>query len=150
MSNNIQGYAPAQTVIESHSQQSLSNFLTDCILKPLNMTSTTFKRTHAKETGHASQTFGHQYRRIPHSFYEVDMPLVVGMGGLMSTAPDILRWARLLLGGRANKNEIIPRTVLEECMSAQVLLPHSIPGDVRVQMASNEIFGIPVSFTFIS
>jgi CubicO group peptidase (beta-lactamase class C family) len=153
MSNNMQGYALAQTLIERYSQQSFSNFLTDRILKPLNMTSTTFKRTHAKETGHASQAFDHQYRRIPRSFYEADMPLVAGMGGLLSTAPDILRWARLLLGGRANKNEVIPRAVLEECMSAQVLVPHSTPGDVRVTYGfgwlQDEIFGISVSFIVI-
>jgi CubicO group peptidase (beta-lactamase class C family) len=62
---------------------------------------------------------------------DTDMPLLAGAGGVLSTAPDMLRWARLLLGGL---NELVvdgtvPKEVREECMMPQVLLPKSSRAD---------------------
>jgi CubicO group peptidase (beta-lactamase class C family) len=89
------------------------------------MSSTSFSREKAERTGQSSQAFDEVYRRVPHTFTEIDMPLVAGMGGVLSTAPDILRWARLFLGGleKTTAEKIIPRTVLDECTAAQALLP---------------------------
>jgi hypothetical protein len=51
---------------------------------------------------------------------------LAGAGGVLSSAPDILKWAKMWLGV-TNSSEIgISRSVLDECLSAQVLSDKNI------------------------
>jgi CubicO group peptidase (beta-lactamase class C family) len=111
-------------MVERFSRQSLPAFITERIFRALNMTSSSYSRTSAQASDNASQAFDKQHRRVPHVTFEEDMPIEAGMGGVLSTAPDMLRWARLLLGGmeESEAESIVPRAILDECMSPQVLL----------------------------
>jgi CubicO group peptidase (beta-lactamase class C family) len=88
------------------------------------MTSTTYTHARADEIGQTSQAFNANYRCIPYTYLDSNIPLTAGMGGVLTTAPDMLRWARLLLGGLSGTLDdgIVPSSVRGECMNAQVLV----------------------------
>jgi CubicO group peptidase (beta-lactamase class C family) len=120
----------AQVLIERFSNQTLPEFIGERIFKPLNMTSTSYSLSAALASGRASQAFDAAYRRIPLGLPDIDQALIAGAGGILSTAPDMLKWAKLLLGGWKDKeeDEIVPAKVREECMGAQTLLPRATKG----------------------
>jgi CubicO group peptidase (beta-lactamase class C family) len=142
-------------LVERLSQQSLPAFIAERIFRPLNMTSSSYSRTSAEASGHASQAFDEEHRRVPHTTSEADMPIEAGMGGILSTAPDMLRWARFLLAGveETKAESIVPRAVLEECMSPQVLIRGhgpAKPGRSRITYGfgwqQDQLFGVRVSY----
>lgn len=120
----------AQVLIEHFSNQTLPEFITQRIFKPLNMSSTSYSLSAALASGRASQAFDTAHRRIPLGLPDIDQALIAGPAGILSTAPDVLKWARLLLGGwnGTDMDGVVPKEVREEFMSAQSLLPRATRG----------------------
>lgn len=61
-------------------------------------------------------------RRIPTWFNDEDTPFIGGAGNILSSAPDLVKWAKVLLGVIDSSTVGISRAVLDECLSAQSIV----------------------------
>jgi CubicO group peptidase (beta-lactamase class C family) len=86
------------------------------------MTSSTYSFKEATAGGHVSESWNVDTRRIPHWLLEEDIALVGGAGGIMSSASDMVNWAKLLLGSINGTAIGIPEKILQNAMSPQALI----------------------------
>jgi CubicO group peptidase (beta-lactamase class C family) len=121
-----QQYMVAQHLVERFSGMPLGDFVTQRIFVPLNMTSSTYSFEYAISTGHLSESYEFGGRRIPHWLEKEDMPVVAGAGGIMSSAVDLLKWGRAMLGVTNTTAVGIPREILERCMSPEATIDASL------------------------
>jgi CubicO group peptidase (beta-lactamase class C family) len=111
----------AQHLVEKFSQKSLPDFVAERIFSPLNMTSSSYSPSSAASTGRLSE-FYHLGRRIPTFFTEDDVSVMGGAGGILTTAEDMMKWGKMLLDITPAESVGIPRQILQDCMSPQVLM----------------------------
>jgi CubicO group peptidase (beta-lactamase class C family) len=111
----------AQHLVERYSGNALDDFVAKRIFAPLNMTSSSYSPSSAESTGHLSESRDSSGRRIPLWFIDADTPILGGVGGILSSAPDLVKWTKALLGVTNTTTLDIPRSVLDETMSAQSL-----------------------------
>jgi CubicO group peptidase (beta-lactamase class C family) len=109
----------AQHLIELFSGMDFGDFVASRIFAPLNMTGSTYSLDYAAATGHLSESYEPGGRRIPHWFNREDASVNAGPGGVMSSAVDLLKWGKLLLGVTNSSAVGIPREILERCMAPE-------------------------------
>jgi CubicO group peptidase (beta-lactamase class C family) len=117
-------------LIERYSGMPFTTFVSDRIFLPLKMSSTTYLPSIASATGRFTQNFLSNGRRIPNWFTDELVGLNAGPGGVISSTVDLARWVRFLLDDGANSayNATgIPRSVVDECMRAHVIMPSDKP-----------------------
>ncbi|KAI0629472.1 beta-lactamase/transpeptidase-like protein [Trametes polyzona] len=121
-SYNNQMYMVGARIIEKYTNAPYSSFVTSRILRPLNMTSSTFSPSEAARTGKVTQTWTRGVRRIPYWFSDQVNNLFAGPGGLISSAEDMTKWLATLLNGGvdpATNVTIIPPSVLSNMTTAR-------------------------------
>jgi CubicO group peptidase (beta-lactamase class C family) len=109
----------AQHLVGLFSEMDFGDFVASRIFAPLNMTSSTYSLDYATATSHLSESYEPGGRRIPHWFHREDASLHGGPGGVMSSAADLLKWGKMLLGVTTSSVVDIPREILERCMAPQ-------------------------------
>jgi CubicO group peptidase (beta-lactamase class C family) len=115
-------YGVAQLVVERYSSMTLPAFVTQRIFSPLNMTSSYYSFAESNATGRMSESWAYFGRRIPHWLNDSDLGLIAGAGGIMSSAVDMVRWARVLVRATNGTAVGIPEDVIQTCMSAHSLV----------------------------
>ncbi|KAJ7346313.1 beta-lactamase/transpeptidase-like protein [Mycena albidolilacea] len=96
---NNQMYIVGSCVVSKLSGMPYRDFVESRIMLPLNMTSPTMHPDRASENDKFSQTWTPTRRRIPFFVTEHTADLIVGAGGVISTAEDMLLWAKLIMSG---------------------------------------------------
>jgi CubicO group peptidase (beta-lactamase class C family) len=117
--NLLQQYIVAQHLVERFSGMDLGDFVASRIFAPLNMTSSTYSFDYAAATGHLSESYEPSGRRIPYWFDREDASVSAGPAGVMSSAVDLLKWGKMLLGVTNSTVVGIPRDILERCMAPE-------------------------------
>jgi CubicO group peptidase (beta-lactamase class C family) len=115
----------AQQLIERFTSMSHENFVAERIFNPLNMTSSTFSLEYAAATGELSESYNPHGRRIPHWLDKNDMPVIAGAGGILSSAVDLLKWGKALLGVTNSSSVGIPEDILNRCMAPESVVDSS-------------------------
>ena len=77
-------------IIEKYTNVSYDTFVTSRIIKPLNMSSTTYSTSEAARTGRLTQTWTRGVRRIPYWFSNEVNDLFAGPGGAISNVDDMV------------------------------------------------------------
>jgi CubicO group peptidase (beta-lactamase class C family) len=111
-----------QHLVEHFTGMALEDFVAKRIFTPLNMTSSTFSQEYAASTGNLSESYTAHGRRIPHWFDREDMPVVAGAGGVLSSAVDLLKWGKALLGVTNSSLVGIPEDILNRCMAPESII----------------------------
>jgi CubicO group peptidase (beta-lactamase class C family) len=117
--SSFQQYMVAQHLVELFTGMTLEEFVGERIFRPLNMTSSTFSLEYAAATGELSESYNPHGRRIPHWLDKSDMPVIAGAGGVLSSAVDLLRWGKALLGATNSSLVGIPEDILNRCMTPE-------------------------------
>jgi CubicO group peptidase (beta-lactamase class C family) len=112
------------------------------------MSSTSFSFTSANATGRLTESYT-KGRRIPFWFNEDNLDVFGGAGGIVSTAPDLLKWAKALLGITNATSVGIPHTVLQECMSPQSLVQRGSRGTYGFGWFQQNVLGTEVSLASV-
>ena len=85
-------YVLAAHLITTYSGTEFTSFVEERIFKPPGMNSTTYHIDKAARSGHMSQSFTADYRRIPHQFSTgTTEAMLAGAGGILSSARDMVR-----------------------------------------------------------
>lgn len=121
----------AGRVVEAVSGKRLDEYFRDEILSPLKMNETTFTLSEDQEADLATI-----YSRISGQLKPVPLPMnlprnpemLLGGGGLFSTARDFSRFTRMLLGRGRLDDAVLLRTETIELMSKNHLHPRFTPG----------------------
>ena len=77
-------------IIEKYTNTPYGSFVTSRIMKPLNMSSTTYSPSEAAKTGRLTQTWTRGVRRIPFWFSDEVDDLFAGPGGAISNVEDMV------------------------------------------------------------
>jgi CubicO group peptidase (beta-lactamase class C family) len=134
----------AQHLVEKYSQKRLPDFVAERIFGPLNMTSSSYSPSSAVSTGRLSE-FYHLGRRIPIFFTEDDVSVMGGAGGVLTTAEDMMKWGRMLLGITSSESVGIPHQILQDCMSPQVLMVRGASATYGFGWFQQNVLGTEVS-----
>jgi CubicO group peptidase (beta-lactamase class C family) len=134
----------AQHLVERFSGMPLADFVAQRIFAPLNMTSSTYSLEYAISTGRLSESYEFGGRRIPHWLEKEDMPVVAGPGGIMSSAVDLLKWGRAMLGVTNTTAVGIPKKILERCMSPEATIDASLGTTYGFGWAQGVVMGTKV------
>jgi CubicO group peptidase (beta-lactamase class C family) len=118
----FQQYMVAQHLVELFTGMTLEDFVGERIFRPLNMTSSTFSLEYAAATGNLSESHSPFGRRIPHWLDREDMPVIAGVGGILSSAVDLLKWGKALLGVTNSTSIGIPEDILNRCMAPESII----------------------------
>jgi CubicO group peptidase (beta-lactamase class C family) len=121
-SSSFQHYMVAQHLVELFAGRALEDFVVERIFEPLNMTSSTFSLEYAAATGNLSESYSPFGRRIPHWLDREDMPVIAGAAGVLSSAVDLLRWGKALLGVTNSSLVGIPEDILNRCMAPESII----------------------------
>ncbi|KAJ7258110.1 beta-lactamase/transpeptidase-like protein [Mycena haematopus] len=128
---NNQMFITGSYVVSKFSGMAYRDFVESRILLPLNMSSSTMHPDRVSETDKFSQTWTPSGRRIPFFMTEQKANLIAGAGGVISTAEDLLLWAKLILNGGVDSQSnatIIPSAALELVTSGQSVLTNQGDG----------------------
>jgi uncharacterized protein YbbC (DUF1343 family) len=123
------GFLVLEEVIRRVSGTDLAKFTDDTIFRPLGMTETGFlppaeKRTRVAPTEQRNEAWIRGDVHDPRAFR---LGGVAGHAGLFSTAGDLVRFARMVLGGGAlNGTRILATESI-----GKMLAPHDVPGAIR-------------------
>jgi hypothetical protein len=120
--SSFQQYMVAQHLVELFTGMTLEDFVGERIFRPLNMTSSTFSLEYAAATGNLSESYSPFGRRIPHWLDREDMPVIAGVGGILSSAVDLLKWGKALLGVTNSTSIGIPEDILNRCMAPESII----------------------------
>ena len=110
------GYTLLAIIVERVSGRSLNAFSQERLFKPLGMTRTQWREDFTAVVENRATA----YRRLPSGEFRADMPFtnVVGNGGLLTTAGDLLTWNenfdRPRVGGRAMVDQLQTRGRLKD------------------------------------
>jgi len=125
--NNVM-YASAGYAIEAVSGTPWKTFVSERILRPLDMTCTTFTIADMLGTAepavpYAESREGSELTRAP---YYDDGGGVAPAGGMNSSVVDMSHWLIALLnGGVYNGTQVIPRDVIRETLAPSIALPNT-------------------------
>ena len=78
-------------LISKYANKPYTEFATERLFKPMNMSTTTFWPGEGRERGLLTQTWTKFGRRIPFGFPDEVVELVAGPGGIISSAADLVR-----------------------------------------------------------
>jgi CubicO group peptidase (beta-lactamase class C family) len=123
------GYIVLQEVIRRVTKTRLDAFADRFIFRPLDMTDTRFLPPASERSRIAptEQRNGEWMRGEVHDPRAYRLGGVAGNAGLFSTAADLARFARMVLG----RGTLEGTTVLSERAMTTMLAPHDIPGGIR-------------------
>ena len=127
--SGLAGFDTLGRIVEVASGKDLERFLTECIYKPLGMTSTTFAPSPAQRARMVTlyTHTGSGLVKAPDQNSLVNPACFHGAGGLVGTAEDYWRFAQMLAnGGEFNGKRILSRRMVELLGSAQV--PKGVAG----------------------
>ena len=78
-------------LISKYANKPYTEFATERLFKPMNMSTTTFWPGEGRERGLLTQTWTKFGRRVPFGFPDEVVELVAGPGGIISSAADLVR-----------------------------------------------------------
>ncbi|KAI0253805.1 beta-lactamase/transpeptidase-like protein [Lactifluus subvellereus] len=122
---NNQMYTVGAQVITALSGVHFTDFVKDRILKPLNMTQSTYSIDEAIQSGQASETWTSFGRRIPPWQKRVHAESLAGPGGLISNVKELTPWVKLFLNDGVDPDTnttVIPPEALETVTSAHTIV----------------------------
>ncbi|KAJ7851830.1 beta-lactamase/transpeptidase-like protein [Mycena olivaceomarginata] len=128
---NNQMFVTGSYVVAKLSGMAYRDFVEKHIMLPLNMSSSTMHPDRVSKSDRFSQTWTPSGRRIPFFATEQTVDLIAGAGGVISTAEDLLLWAKLILnggGGFRDKHYIIPKATFDLATTGQSILTHQGDG----------------------
>ena len=125
--NNLM-FSAAGEIIELKSGKRWEQFVTDRILSPLDMKSTTF--TIADMVQHPDHGVPFREKRDSFELYKIpyyeDTEGVAPAGGIISNIEDISHWLIALMNdGKYNGKQVLPASVLKETLQPAIGLPNS-------------------------
>jgi CubicO group peptidase (beta-lactamase class C family) len=125
--NNLM-FSAAGEIIELKSGKRWEQFVTDRILSPLDMKTTTF--TIADMTQHPDHGVPFREKRDSFELYKIpyyeDTEGVAPAGGIISNIEDISHWLIALMNdGKYNGKQVLPGNVLKETLQPAIGLPNS-------------------------
>ncbi|KAI9456694.1 beta-lactamase/transpeptidase-like protein [Lactarius psammicola] len=126
---NNQMYMVGAHVVTALSGIQFTEFVKDRIFKPLGMTQSTYSIDEAVQSGKASEAWTHFGRRIPPLMEGLEIELVAGAGGLISSVKELASWVKLFLNNGVDLDTnatIIPRGTLETTTSAHSIVSGSL------------------------
>ncbi|KAJ7803451.1 beta-lactamase/transpeptidase-like protein [Mycena olivaceomarginata] len=132
---NNQMYIAGSYVVSKLSGMAYRDFVENRIMLPLNMSSSTMHPDRVSENNKFSQTWTSTRRRIPFFMTENTADLIAGAGGVISTAEDMLLWAKLIMNGGAD-----PQTNIQIIPDATVNL--ATAGHSIYSNEGNEFFSV--------
>ncbi len=123
------GFLVLEEIIRRTSGQDLAAFTRDAIFKPLGMNETGFRpdASLGPRIAPTEQREGTWMRGQVHDPRAFRLGGVAGHAGLFSSARDLARFARMVLGGGA----LDGTRVLSEATVRKMLAPHDLPGGIR-------------------
>ncbi|KAJ7873526.1 beta-lactamase/transpeptidase-like protein [Mycena olivaceomarginata] len=128
---NNQMFVTGSYVVAKLSGMAYRDFVEKRIMHPLNMSSSTMHPDRVSKSDRFSQTWTPSSRRIPFFATEQTVDLIAGAGGVISTAEDLLLWAKLILNGRVDSvtnTTIIPKATFDLATTGQSILTHQGDG----------------------
>ena len=84
-------------LVSKYANKPYTEFASERLFKPMNMSTTTFWPTEARENGLLTQTWTKFGRLIPFWFEDEVVELMAGAGGVISSAADMVRYASCVL-----------------------------------------------------
>ncbi|KAJ6559846.1 beta-lactamase/transpeptidase-like protein, partial [Mycena capillaripes] len=132
---NNQMYIAGSYVVSKLSGMAYRDFVESRIMLPLNMTSSTMHPDRVSENDRFSQTWTPTRRRIPFFMTEHTADLIAGAGGVISTAEDMLLWAKLIMNGGVD-----PQTNIQIIPNGTVAL--ATTGRSILTSEGNEFFSV--------
>ncbi|KAI0327940.1 beta-lactamase/transpeptidase-like protein [Cubamyces sp. BRFM 1775] len=123
-SYNNQMFMAGARIIEKYTSTPYGSFVTSRIIKPLNMTSTTYSPSKAAKTGRLTETWTRGVRRIPFWFSDEVDDLFAGPGGAISSAEDMSKWLATLLNGGVDpktNDTIVPASTFTNMTAARAI-----------------------------
>jgi CubicO group peptidase (beta-lactamase class C family) len=119
-------YITAAHIIATYSGVPFATFVEERIFRLLNMTQSTYNARRADESGKFAQVFsGIDGRRIPWWFDRSGGSVLDGAGGIISSAPDLIKWTRFLLG---EGNSAVSETILDTMKPQSLMDPNTDGG----------------------
>ncbi|KAK7062275.1 beta-lactamase domain-containing protein [Favolaschia claudopus] len=131
---NNQMFITGAYIVSKLSGISYSDFVENRIMLPLNMSSSTLHPDNVLNLDTFSQTWSPSGRRIPFFADEQGMEFIAGAGGVISTAQDMLKWAKLILNGGVvaeTNSTIIPHATFQLATTGNSVLAAANKGDGR-------------------
>ncbi|KAJ7346248.1 beta-lactamase/transpeptidase-like protein [Mycena albidolilacea] len=128
-------YIAGSYVVSKLSGMAYRDFVENRIMLPLNMSSSTMHPDRVSESDKFSQTWTSTRRRIPFFMTENTADLIAGAGGVISTAEDMLLWAKLIMNGGVD-----PQTNIQIIPNATVNL--ATTGHSIFSNEGNELFSV--------
>ncbi|KAJ7873502.1 beta-lactamase/transpeptidase-like protein [Mycena olivaceomarginata] len=128
---NNQMFVTGSYVVAKLSGMAYRDFVEKHIMLPLNMSSSTMHPDRVSKSDRFSQTWTPSGRRIPFFATEQTVDLIAGAGGVISTAEDLLLWAKLILNGGVDSvtnTTIIPKATFDLATTGQSILTHQGDG----------------------
>ncbi|KAF8167031.1 beta-lactamase/transpeptidase-like protein [Mycena galopus ATCC 62051] len=122
---NNQMFITASYVVSTLSGMDYRDFVETRIMLPLNMSSSTMHPDRVSGTDRFSQTWTPSGRRIPFFMTDQMADLIAGAGGVMSTAEDMILWAKLILNGGVDtqtNTTIIPAATFDLATTGRSVL----------------------------
>ena len=83
-------YMVGAHLISTYANKPYAEFVAERLFEPMNMTTTTFWPSQARESGLLTQTWTSFGRRVPSGFPEDVVELLAGPGGIISSAVDLV------------------------------------------------------------
>jgi CubicO group peptidase (beta-lactamase class C family) len=126
-------YITLAVIAEKLSGQSWENLVTDKVLRPLKMESSSasmqaWKNSPDKAYGYRIGQQGNN-KLVP---YYVDLSLSAPAGGIISNANDMSNWLMAWLnGGRRDSVQVLPASFVKEALTAQILVLPSLPNSTK-------------------
>ncbi|CCL99818.1 uncharacterized protein FIBRA_01842 [Fibroporia radiculosa] len=129
-SYNNQMYMMGSHLIETYANLSYTDFVDTRLFTPMNMTSTTFWPNEANRDAKFTQLWTPSGRRIPYWFSEESIPIMAGMGGIISSAEDMAKWLGMLLNDGVDVSSnatVISHDALKAMTTAYAIVSGTAP-----------------------
>ncbi|KAH8093156.1 beta-lactamase/transpeptidase-like protein [Cristinia sonorae] len=123
-SYNNQMFILAAHIIATYSGKPYKTFVKERIFDPLGMSSTTFSAQEAERSGHFSQAFTTDNRRIPFWLADIE-ELITGAGGIISNTVDMNKWLAMLLNDGVDPRSnltVVPKFAFDEVTTAHYIV----------------------------
>lgn len=115
----------AAEVVAKLSGTNFTDYVQQRLFAPLEMNATTYSTLQATHSGHMSQYWNADGRRIPYAFPESAEGIVAPAGGVISNIVDLSRWVGTLLNqGKSpcSKKQVIKPATLETLTTATAVM----------------------------
>ncbi|OCH90092.1 beta-lactamase/transpeptidase-like protein [Obba rivulosa] len=127
--NNLM-YALVAHIISTYSGQPFTDFVSERIFTPLNMTDSTYDAVRAEQSGKLSHAWALNGRRIPFWRFDVIGDLPDGPGGVISNALDMTKWVATFINGGVSpwtNTTVIPKSIVEETTTSTAVMVGRAP-----------------------